>query len=113
MSSIPFALISSYYSALQFNRDGLMTASSPWSGYYRVESPIWFTAHTMQFASPKWMHLQKNQGVQLLSAGSSIVSLVNPDSEDLTIILETMVINNFMTVYLYIEPKHQIFFLLK
>ncbi|KAL3863083.1 hypothetical protein ACJMK2_004859 [Sinanodonta woodiana] len=103
-STISWNLIASYYSALPYDRDGLMTANSPWSGYYRVESPIWITAHTTQFTSPGWTYLGKKQGVQFLPGGGSIVSLASQDRMDLTVIIETMSHNHSLCIRPFLPP---------
>uniref|UniRef100_A0AAY4AZB8 Galactocerebrosidase n=1 Tax=Denticeps clupeoides TaxID=299321 RepID=A0AAY4AZB8_9TELE len=87
-STISWNLVASYYQDLSFGRDGLMTAEQPWSGNYVVESPIWITAHTTQFAQPGWRYLQT---VGNFTHGGSYVALTDGKG-NLTVIIETMVI---------------------
>ncbi|XP_074145917.1 galactocerebrosidase isoform X1 [Sminthopsis crassicaudata] len=85
-ATIAWNLVASYYQQLPFGRDGLMTAQEPWSGHYVVESPIWISAHTTQFAQPGWQYLKT---VGHLVKGGSYVALTD-GLGNLTIIIETM-----------------------
>ncbi|XP_012682078.1 galactocerebrosidase-like [Clupea harengus] len=85
-STISWNLVASYYEDLSFGRDGLMTAEEPWSGNYVVESPIWITAHTTQFAKPGWRYLQT---IGNLAHGGSYVALTDGRG-NLTVVIETM-----------------------
>ncbi|XP_069049074.1 galactocerebrosidase isoform X1 [Lepisosteus oculatus] len=85
-ATISWNLVASYYEDLPFGRDGLMTAQEPWSGHYLVESPIWITAHTTQFAQPGWTYLQT---IGHLASGGSYVALTD-GLGNLTMVIETM-----------------------
>lgn len=48
-------------------------------------------AHTTQFTNIGWIYLNHGSGVGMLNYGGSYVTLVSPDGNDFTIIIETMV----------------------
>jgi hypothetical protein len=85
--NITWSLITSYYNSLSLPNSGLMTANTPWSGYYNVEPAIWAAAHTSQFAEPGWKYLDSACGY--LEKGS-YVTLKSPDDKDFSIIVETV-----------------------
>ena len=87
--NISWSLITSYFNNLSLPNSGLMTANSPWSGYYEVSPPIWAVAHTTQFADPGWKYI--DPGCGYLENKGSFVTLISPsDQPDFTIVAETM-----------------------
>jgi O-glycosyl hydrolase len=80
--------ITSYYDNLAAPNSGLMYANTPWSGYYDVQSTIWVTAHTTQFAQPGWQYLDSASGN--LPGKGSYVSLRSPNGKDWSVVLETI-----------------------
>ena len=54
--------VTSYYDNLAAPNSGLMYANTPWSGHYDVQSTIWVTAHTTQFAQPGWHYIDEACG---------------------------------------------------
>ncbi len=80
--------ITSYYDILAAPNSGLMYANTPWSGHYNVQSAIWVTAHTTQFAQPGWMYLDRSSGY--LPQGGSYVTLKSPDGKNWSVVLETI-----------------------
>jgi hypothetical protein len=80
--------VTSYYDNLPAAGSGLMQANTPWSGHYEVNSTIWVTAHTTQFAQPGWRYLDSASGD--LPEHGSYVSLRSPDGRNWSTILETV-----------------------
>lgn len=80
--------VTSYYDLLPAPNSGLMYANTPWSGHYDVQSAIWVTAHTTQFAKPGWKYLDASSG--RLAQGGSYVTLKSTDGKNWSVILETV-----------------------
>jgi Glycosyl hydrolase family 59 len=80
--------ITSYYDILPAPNSGLMYANTPWSGHYNVQSAVWVTAHTTQFAKPGWQYLDASSGH--LGQGGSYVTLKSSDGTNWSVILETV-----------------------
>jgi galactosylceramidase len=87
--NITWSLITSYFNNLSLPNSGIMTANSPWSGYYDVEPGVWSVAHTTQFTEPGWKYT--DSGCGYLDQQGSYVTLVSPASkQEFSIIAETM-----------------------
>lgn len=84
----PWAVITSYYDVLRAPNSGLMFAATPWSGHYRVQTTIWTTAHTTQFARPGWAYIDSACG--RLQGKGSFVTLKSPNGKDYSVIVETI-----------------------
>ena len=80
--------ITSYYDNLAAPNSGLMYANTPWSGYYDVQSTIWVTAHTTQFAQPGWQYIDSACGH--LSGRGTYVTLKSRDSKNWSMVAETI-----------------------
>ncbi len=80
--------ITSYYDILAAPNSGLMYANTPWSGYYDVQSAIWVTAHTTQFAQPGWQYLDLSAGY--LPEKGTYVAFKSPNRKDWSLVLESI-----------------------
>lgn len=80
--------VTSYYDNLAAPNSGLMYANTPWSGHYDVQSTIWVTAHTTQFAKPGWHYIDEACGY--LPGKGSYVTLKSPSSGDYSVVIETI-----------------------
>jgi hypothetical protein len=73
-------------------KEGLVLATSPWSGHYEVSPSPWAIAHTTQFAQPGWQYLDGASGYLRDQGGKvvgSYVALKAPNNSDYSIIIET------------------------
>jgi len=95
--------ITSYYDLLAAPNSGLMYANTPWSGHYDVQSTIWVTAHTTQFAQPGWRYMDTASGFLPQNSGS-YVTLREPaeGSVNWSMVLETIAANTAQRVSLHI-----------
>lgn len=80
--------VTSYYDVLESPHSGLMYANTPWSGHYDVQSSVWVTAHTTQFAQPGWQYIDSACGY--LTGKGSYVTLKAPTAGDYSVIVETI-----------------------
>jgi galactosylceramidase len=85
---ITWSLVGSYYDALPLPGSGLMRANEPWSGHFEVQPAIWAAAHYTQFTEPGWRYL--DAGCGLLREFGSYVTLLSPDRQDFSVVIETM-----------------------
>ena len=88
--------VTSYYDNLAAPHSGLMYANTPWSGYYNVQSAIWITAHTTQFAQPGWQYIDSACGH--VPGKGTYVTLKSPTSSDYSVIVETIGANGAQLV---------------
>jgi Glycosyl hydrolase family 59/F5/8 type C domain/Glycosyl hydrolase family 59 central domain len=85
---IQWSAVAAFYGNFHTAGTGLMVAEWPWSGHYDVDDPIWIDAHTTQFTEPGWQYLDSGSGY--LDSGASHVALRSNESDDYTIVIETM-----------------------
>lgn len=77
-------VIEAIYDNVPYTYKGIIEASHPWSGYYKIEPSLWVVAHFTQFTEPGWYYL--NSGC---ASGSehSYLTLKNNATDDISIIL--------------------------
>ena len=90
MLAVPLAS-GSYYLAPRWN-EGIVQASSPWSGHWYATSFAWTIAHTTRFVPVGWRVAAPNTGLAgdatgLLSGGGTFVFAWSPSAPDFSIVV--------------------------
>jgi len=101
--TIIWSLVTSYYDILPLPNSGLMKANTPWSGHYELCPALWAMAHVGQFTQPGWTFLEGNAN-GYTQTGGSYISLMSPDSQDVSVIIETTEARSAQTIHLAIDP---------
>jgi galactosylceramidase len=94
-STTSWSLLWSVPEALSpYQNRGAMMASTPWSGYYYVDPTIWMHAHWTQVTEVGWTILGVATGGSGYFDGGwqngTFVSIVSPDKQDFSIVLERL-----------------------
>lgn len=67
----------------------MMTAHTPWSGFFSIDQPIYALAHTTLFTQPGWLLHRVGSGSGWLSGGGSYVAYTDPaDTASFTLVIE-------------------------
>lgn len=85
---IHWSAVAAFYGNFHTAGTGLMNAEWPWTGYYKVQEPIWIEAHTTQFTEPGWQYLDSASGYT--DAGASHTALKSDTTDDWSAMIETL-----------------------
>jgi hypothetical protein len=87
-ANLNWGMVSGIYGTFRCAGTGLILCDKPWSGYYDLGKGVWVDAHTTQFVDPGWRYV--DSGCGYLASGTSYVTLLSPDKDDYSIIIESM-----------------------
>lgn len=87
-ANIKWSMMAGFYSTVRTAGTGLMLAQQPWSGYYELGAGMWVDAHMSQFTEPGWRYIDSATGY--LDSGASYVTLRAPDTDDYSVVVETV-----------------------
>ena len=77
--------LDSLYENIRYQRKGILTASTPWSGHYEIHPDLWLTAQFTQFADVGWKILESGSGA--VDADNSYVTFKDSTSNNYSIVL--------------------------
>lgn len=88
---IPSAILLQNERQYKFCSDIVFIGLLKWIPYEIELQCLPLAAHTTQFTEPGWRYLPHGHGVGMLNKGGSYVTIVSPNLQNLTIVLEAMV----------------------
>ncbi len=83
--------VSAYYDGSCYSPKQLITARTPWSGFYTVDAGLWLSAHFMRFAAADWQYVpgacfgdgEENQTIR--NTTDNYMTLISPDKTQFTL----------------------------
>lgn len=82
-----------YYSGVSYFPKGLLTANTPWSGFYDVDSGIWTSAHFTRFIKNGWRFLDSGcfgdgkENHSISETTNNYMTVTDPVTGDYTIVI--------------------------
>lgn len=82
-----------YYSGVSYFPKGLLTANTPWSGFYDVDSGIWLSAHFTRFIKNGWRFVDSGcfgdgkEDHSISETTNNYMTVTDPDTGDYTIVI--------------------------
>lgn len=82
-----------YYSGVSYFPKGLLTANTPWSGYFEADSGIWTSAHFTRFIEKGWRFVDSGcfgdgkENHSISETSDNYMTVTDPDTGDYTIII--------------------------
>ena len=72
------------YETTPFAYKGMLTATWPWSGHYKIEKGLWVVAHFTQFIKPGWIFVDSGC---VWEDNIGILTLITPSSNEISVIV--------------------------
>lgn len=82
-----------YYSGVSYFPKGLLTANTPWSGFYDVDSGVWLSAHFTRFIKNGWRFVDSGcfgdgkENHSISETTNNYMTVTDPSTGDYTIVI--------------------------
>ncbi len=83
--------VSAYYDGSCYSPKQLITANTPWSGYFQKDIGLWIAAHFTKFTQPGWQYVDSacygdgEENHSIKNTTHNYMALVSPDQHHLTL----------------------------